>query len=260
MLIATLTPGRGTLGGAVATATPHGARFHARAVRTQPRTASQTQVHARAHALAFAWRTLSATQRAGWQTLASGAASGYNLFLACNYRLTMLGLPPISNAPAAPAAFPALTALAATPIYLANRVGQPLYCWQLDTTPALDGTFGAVARATAVLSPTKQSIQPSDLRIVAAASRLYSPCFVPITSWARIFGLGQGIGNVTFELTLIDPETGFAGPTLRATSQVDWQTSGVPALWYDTLQQEGATFAQIYETVFEQEGQPIAGP
>jgi len=260
MLIATLTPGRGTLGGAVATATPHGARFHARAVRTQPRTASQTQVQARAHALAFAWRTLSPTQRAGWQTLASGAASGYNLFFACNSNLLAIGQPGILAPPGSRPAFPALSALTVTTLYNIPTPPNSVFAWQLDTMPALTAVTGVVARMTGLLSPTKANIRPSDLRIVATGNSCTTPLFIPRDSWFRVFGHVAGSGRITFELTLIDPLSGFAGPTLRASTAYSSLAPTETIEWDTQYLINGGLAAFIPNQVFEIEGEVVAGP
>src|SRR5208283_4998435 len=155
MRIVSILPGRGKLGGIVATAGRAGTSLRARPAWTQPRTANQSSARALLGSLAAAWRQLSSSEQAGWNALAAGAASGYNLFIGCNRNLSAIGAPGITTAPSQAPTFPAIESLAVTPIYSTDLIPQQIYAWQLDTTPELSTDIGAIVRASAPLSPAK---------------------------------------------------------------------------------------------------------
>lgn len=260
MLLITTAPGSGKLGGVVSTRTRAGSRFHARTARTQPRTASQTNARALTGALSQVWRSLTPAQRTTWGNLASGARSGFNVFIACNRQLLSLGSAPILQAPPVRPTFPPLYNFAATPVYNQPAPPRGLWGWQLDTTPEIPFGWGLVARATQALSPAKGNIRPSDLRIIAAASNLSTPALIPASSWLAIWGSGPYAGAVTWELTLIDMRSGFASPAVRATALYSATLPPGPTTWQTTQQQDGTTIAITTDTLYTQEGEPIAGP
>ncbi len=260
MRILTTFPGTGTLGGVVGVRGRAGLQITARSARTQPRSTSQTNNRAITGALSQAWRGLTASQRASWAAIASGAGSGFNAFVSCNRNLLTLGQTELlSNAPARPI-FPPVTALVATPIYNAPTPPRGLWGWQLDTVPEVPFGWGLVARATQVLSPTKAHIRGSDLRIIAAARNLPTPALIPATSWQAIWGAGPYTGNVTWQLTLVDLVSGFASRPYRALSAYSATLPAGPSTWQTTIQFNGTTVEVTYNQIYTQESEPIAGP
>ena len=260
MQLLTVTPGSGKLGGAVSTQTRTGSRLHARSARIQPRTTRQVAARALTGSLASAWRALSPLHRKAWNALASGSLSGVNLFTSCNRNLLTLGAPGILAAPNPRPTFPAIHAFTVTPIYTGASQPRALYAWQLDTTPELDGTFAVVVRATQCLSAAKGNIRASDLRIVAAAPGVPTPAFIPSASWFAVWGSGPTEGTVTFELNLVDSNSGFAAPRVRASSPYDATGTPLPIGWTTTIEQEGLVIALVPSQIFQQDGEPIAGP
>lgn len=260
MQLSTTVPGRGILGGVVGTTGRAGAQLRARTPRTQPRSPRQQANRAIVGSLAALWRTLSAADQAAWNTVATGRASGVNIFTACARNLITIGAPDPLPFPAPRPAFPSLAGFAVTGIYTAPTGERALYCWQIDTTPELTAQFGAVLRATQILSYGKGNIRPSDLRIVATSPALDTPAFLPGASWQAVWGSGPQFGNITFELNLVDPLTGYASARARVTTNYSATSSIGPIPWANILQQGGLTIAETTDVIYEQGGVIIAGP
>lgn len=260
MLIVTTLPGRGKLGGVVASITRQSTRFHARSPHKQPMTPSQRNSGAITLSLAQQWRGLSESERIAWNDYAAIAQSGYQTFIACNRRLATIGVNTVLTAPAVRPTLPPLTAFAVTPIYSGG--GPPTYLdfWQIDTAPEQDGTYALVVRATQCLSQAKANIRPSDLRIIAAGTGQGTPAYVPVSSWYRAWGSGPSVGWVTFTLALVDPASGISGPAVTARTYLDASPNPGPGTFEVTIQQEGTTIAVTGDQIYTQDNEAIAGP
>ena len=260
MQLVTTLPGSGKLGGVVATRGRIGAQLVIRAARSQPRSTSQNATRATIGALAAGWRALCAADKAAWNALANGSSSGVNLFTACNRRLMTIGAPGVLTAPGARPTFPPIANLTATVRATAEGPTAEIYAWEITTDPPIAPSFGLVLRSSACLSQAKASIRAGDLRITATAAHQGTPVFLPFTSWLRIWGAAQLLGNITFALNLVDLQSGFASPQVTTTTPTQAQASTPPLTWSTLVSQEGVTIAQIPETIFEQESSPITGP
>lgn len=260
MRVITSNPGSGTLGGVIGTHGRSGYSLSARSASTGSASKAKTNALAVVSALATQWRTLSASQQTGWAALASSSQTGYLLYISCNRNRSTLGLSPISEAPAARPALPALTGAVIVPFYSAATPPRSLRAWQIVTEPPLDGTYGLVARLTQSLSKAKANIRASDLRIVAAGQQTITPAFVPYSSWSNRWGDGPLEGLVTCELNLVDLPTGFAGTAVRASAV--YSASSVPASsnWSTVLDQNGNEIAVLPNQIINIDGTVVAGP
>ncbi|HEY0225637.1 MAG TPA: hypothetical protein VGC05_04405 [Mycobacterium sp.] len=260
MRIVTALPGSGTLGGVVATHSRSGSRFHVRSAHTQPRSPAQVSARALTGSLPGLWRTLSSEDRSGWGSAARSGQSGYSLFVGNNRRLLTIGAAPITQAPAAAPAFPAIQAFAVTAIYSQAEEPRALVLWQLTPLPAFGAGFGVVARASQPLSPGRAYFHSRELRTVATSPDTASPLIVPASSWVKAWGIGPGSGSVVWEIELVDPATGYAAPPARAVIAYAAQLPPSLAPWETTLQQDGSTIAVTTGTIYMQEGAIVAGP
>src|SRR5436190_13321464 len=107
-------PQSGSLAGSTSSRNRYGQYRRTRAQPTQPRTARQVANRASLAAFASAWRSLTATQRAGWEALAAQLprtdslgqttfATGLQTFVGFRQSIQSQGSLPISDAPAATA-------------------------------------------------------------------------------------------------------------------------------------------------------------
>jgi hypothetical protein len=253
-------PSSGKLGGAVATRTVFGTRLHLNRPHTQPRSPAQTNARALTGALAGIWRALPSQVQAAWALAAAPSHTGPQLFNSCNRTLMTLGLGPALLPPPPRPPFPSILGFTVTPLYSAPTLPRTLYAWQIDCAPELDGSAAGILRATQCLSPAKRSIRTSDLRIVAVASPLHTPVWLPAASWYKAWGAGPNQGLVTFTLTLVDPHTGIHGTPARASALYSATPTPTPTPWAVTYEQEGTAEAQTQGIVYTQDGDPIAGP
>lgn len=214
----------GKLGGVVASRNRGGSYFRHHAIPVQPRTPSQTLNRAQLAAFSAAFKGLTSAQIAGWNalgstvTLKSALGTSYNptgqqLFVSCNRHLASIGITTqLSDPPSIPS-IPALTTFTVTPHY----TDDVLDYLALAYTPSLDASFGILLRATAAQSTGRTFLGKSAFRTLKG----YNPSTgLPTdigTVYTDVFGPFPGQGFVGMELKYIDPVSGFAGPSIRAT-------------------------------------------
>jgi len=257
MLILTTLPGSGKLGGVVGSRTRQGQRFHARTAHQQPMSPSQRNSGAITLTLARAWRSLTASQREAWQLLAGQSSYGYNAFIACNRRLATIGLPPTLLAPGARPSFPAIINLEANAIYSSGEPGSFLTNWRIDTILEQTGLYGIVVRATQALSQAKANIRPSDLRVIFAGINTTTPLFIDISAWLAVWGAGPSVGWVTFQVNLVDPQTGLAGTPASCRIYINAAPGGGPGSNTVIIEQQGVEIAVTTGIIYEQGGFPL---
>lgn len=191
----------------------------ARVAPTQPRTDSQQANRAAFATLTQQWRTLTTTQIAGWNSLASSVTltdtlghsympSGMQLFISCNRNLGLIGAtsitePPVGGGVVDDAISLELGLLASGGILTFAEVAIRGYT---------EGPFPPFTiSATGMLSPG----------ITFIARHLYRQMPPPITStpgafffstqWGAQFGSAQPGAQIGVRVQYIDPLTGFAG-------------------------------------------------
>lgn len=216
----------GKMGGIVASHNRGGSYFRSHVVPVQPRTPAQTLNRNQLAAFSAAFKSLTAAQVAGWNSLGSTVTlkdalgnsfnpTGQQLFVSCNRHLASLGInTQLSTAPSIPSV-PGFTTFTAAPTYTSGLIT----AFALSFTPALPSNFGVLLRATGAQSQGRTFLGKSAFRTLAG----YNPATGLPTSlttvYTNVFGPFPGQGFVGFELKMIDPVSGFAGPAIRATCQ-----------------------------------------
>src|SRR5208283_1808640 len=134
---ALISDARNKLGGDVFARNRAGLYVRVKVKPKNPKTTSQQANRANFATYAKAFRSLTAAQILGWNTLASSstltdtlgnsyAPSGLQLYISCNRNLTLLGLSSISNAPKVRPAFPVVLAAGSAIEYPSGSVWQVL--------------------------------------------------------------------------------------------------------------------------------------
>lgn len=213
----------GKMGGVVASHNRSGSYLRRHVMPVQPRTAIQSVSRAQLAAFSSAFKSLTTTQVAGWNALGSNvklknklgvsfSPTGQQLFVSCNRNLAAIGVTTtLTTAPSQPS-IPAITAFSATPVYTSNL----LTSITLAFSPSMPANFGAILRATKVQSNGRTFAGKSLFRTISgvyAASTLSTSIS---TAYTNVFGPWPGTGYVGFEVRLVDPASGFAGPYVRA--------------------------------------------
>lgn len=237
----------GKLGGVVASHNRGGSYFRGHVVPVQPRTPSQTVNRNQLAAFSAAFKSLTAAQVAGWNSLASTVTlkdalgnsynpTGQQLFVSCNRHLASLNITTqLSNAPAIPS-IPGFTSFAVVPTYTSNIITAFALSW----APSLPSNFGVLLRATGAQSQGRTFIGKSAFRNLAG----YNPSTGLPSSisslYTNTFGPFPGLGFAGFELKMIDPVSGFSGPPIRATASFN-STATTDLFTLATSAQSGTT-------------------
>jgi len=214
----------GKMGGVVASHNRGGSYLRAHVIPVQPRTASQTANRQQLAAFSGAFKSLTASQVAGWNalgqtvTLKNALGGSYNptgqqLFVSCNRHLASLGISTtLTSAPSIPS-IPGLTTFSVAPAYTSGV----LTSFTLTYSPTMPSNFGVLLRATSVQSNGRSFLGKSAFRNLGGYNPATGLPSSISTQYTSVFGPLPGTGYVGFELKLIDPVSGFAGPAIRAT-------------------------------------------
>lgn len=205
----------GKAGGIVAYKGSTGSHLRIRPTRVTTRS---TAVSCRRHifeVITAGWRSLTPAQRAAWDALASGKATGFNLYTSRNLNLWDIGLSPtLAQAQAAPT-FPAIAGFTVAPKY---GIGSPLPTlagFNVSITLTTLTTFTARLRATPAYSNTRAFIRRGELRTLATFTPSSGWQVQTIAEWHTVFGTYPPAGTITFALDLTDPATGARAPAVR---------------------------------------------
>lgn len=213
----------GKLGGIVASHNRGGQYFRKHSIPVQPRTSAQRLVRNQLAGLSSAFKGLTAAQVGGWNALGSTVTlknkigqtyhpTGQQLYVSCNKHLAELGISTaISTAPTIPT-IPAFTTFTMTN----GAANTTVTVMNYAVSPALPANFGAVVRATSVASNGRSFFGKSLYRTLtgyAAATSVPASLF---TIYTNKFGPLPQTGQISFELKLIDPNSGFAGPVVSS--------------------------------------------
>lgn len=226
----------GKMGGIVASHNRGGQYFRKHSIPTQPRTAAQKLVRNQLQAFSAAFKSLTAAQVQGWNSLALTVTlksklgttyhpTGQQLFVSCNKHLANVGITTqLSNAPSIPS-IPGLTTFTASPV----GSGTTVTGWGLAVTPNLPANFAVQVRATAVLSGGRSFIGKSQYRNVWGINPSPTqPTNATIFSaYTARFGPLPATGQVGFQLRLVDPVSGFAGTPVSVIAAFTQSSAGV---------------------------------
>ena len=214
----------GKLGGVVASHNRGGSYLRAHVIPVQPRTASQTANRNQLAAFSSAFKALTTAQVGGWNALGSTVTlknalgvsynpTGQQLFVSCNRHLASLGISTaLTTAPSIPS-IPGLTTFTAAPTYTSGVITAVALTW----SPTMPSNFGVLLRATSVQSNGRSFLGKSAFRTLAGYNPATGLPSSVTTQYTNVFGPFPGTGYIGFELKLIDPVSGFAGPPIRAT-------------------------------------------
>lgn len=239
----------GKLGGIVASHNRGGAYFRGHVVPVQPRTPAQTANRNQLAAFSAAFKSLTSSQVAGWNALGSTVTlkdalgnsynpTGQQLFVSCNRHLASLGITTtLTNAPSIPSV-PGFTTFTVAPTYTSSL----LTAFALSWSPSLPADFGVLLRATSVQTQGRTFIGKSLFRTLGGYNPSTGLPSSVSTIWENVFGPFPGQGFVGFELKMIDPVSGFAGPPIRATCSFE-STATTDLFTLATSAQSGTTTA-----------------
>jgi hypothetical protein len=219
---------RNKIGGDVFARNRAGVYARARVSPTQPRTTSQQNNRALFASFATQWKTLSQTDIAGWNTLASTIVlkdtlggsynpTGFQLFVGNNRNLSFIGA---ANITTPPATKPNIASTDITLLSLTTSGGAP-YDQRLGLSNGFAiATPNAIISMTAGLSPGVNFIPRWAYRRLAPPWANGGGVLLVLTNYAAVFGdwkLGSKIGVL---VQPVDPATGFAGTPVSAVTLV----------------------------------------
>lgn len=216
---ALISDARNKLGGDVFARNRAGLYVRVKVKPKNPKTTIQQANRAKFSTFTKAWRSLSAAQIAGWNTLAANSTltdtlgnsfqpSGIQMFISCNRNLAQLGLGPLSSPPATKPSFP-LIAAGATGVQVSLGTWNAIF---ITATPAAIALWSQVVLyLTGAQSSGVTFYGASHFRFGGKATSLSSPniFFLPQPGWpAKVPAPGSRIG---VKVKMIDPSTGYAG-------------------------------------------------
>lgn len=192
--------GSGKIGGHVASRNRAGAYFRTKVTPVNPDTSAQATVRARLAARSQAWRSLTAAQRAAWNSVVSDYAatdvfgdlqnpSGFNLYQRLNNNLVNIGESAIASPPVPQnvANFTSFT--------LAGETGTESLT--LTFAPAIQATEKIKVFATAPQSPGKSFVKSEYRQITVLDNSDNSPADL-ISEYQAIFGSTGTTGQKIF--------------------------------------------------------------
>ncbi len=224
----------GKLGGVVASHNRGGQYFRQHKAPTQPRTAAQKLVRNQLQAFSAAFKSLTASQVAGWNALGLQVTlksklgttyhpTGQQLFVSCNKHLANIGVTTqLSNPPSIPS-IPGFTTFTATPTYAAGVVT----AFGLAFTPTPSSAFGLQVRATSTMSAGRSFIGKSQYRNVYSTNPAAYVDAAMFTAYVARFGPLPGQGSIGFAARYVDPASGFAGTPVSVMMPFSQSAAGV---------------------------------
>jgi hypothetical protein len=96
------------------------------------------------------------------------------------------------------------------------------------------------------------------LRVIQAGVMWPSEPYGVLALWQAVYGTYPPAGNITFDLSLVDPASGLVGAAVRAAANFSYTPTPPPIPGTVTVQVEGQTIAVIPDTWFDVEGQTVA--
>lgn len=219
---------RGKNGGNVASRNRFGTYLRRHVSPVQPRTASQQSNRQAFGAISSAWRSITAAEQQGWNTLATtvtfkntlGAAyspTGAQLFMLFSRNLIRAGGSTNAVAPTNIPTIPAI--LSMTPTVTVTTGAVSAISLAYTPTPTPSGVLGFVY-ASKVLGTGVNFVSKSQYRFIdnlgAAAA---SPADL-LDAYTAVFGTPAITGKIFFKMRFIDSATGYYGPDFLAAAAV----------------------------------------
>lgn len=213
----------GKLGGVVASHNRGGSYFRHHTVPVQPRTASQIANRNQLASMSGAFKALTQAQINGWNALGTSVTlksklgttyhpTGQQLFVSCNRHLAQIGTTSLlSTAPTIPT-IPGLTTFTITQ----PTPGTTVTTLPYTISPALPATMGCVWKATSVQTTGRNFAGKSLYRTIQGDNPASASPADLFSAYTARFGPLPQSGKIAFQVKLIDPVSGFAGPPMRA--------------------------------------------
>lgn len=215
---ALVVDGRGKIGGHVASKNRAGAYLRTKVTPVNPQTDAQTAVRSALSYLSESWRTLTADERAAWNTAVENfkrtnifgdikTPSGLNLYNRLNLNLNAAGAAYITNPPA-PSSTEALTSI--TP---AAAAGADTFTVAFAPTP-VPANYKLVIEATPMVSAGKTFLKNQFRIIQVFSAAATSPANIKAAYEAKFGTLvaGQKIG---VRAKLVNTDTGLTSLPLQ---------------------------------------------
>jgi hypothetical protein len=219
---------RGKNGGNVASRNRFGTYLRKHVSPVQPRTPLQQSNRQTFGAISSQWRTLSAQEQQGWNTLATtvtfkntlGAAynpTGAQLFMLFSRNLTAgNGTPTYATAPTTLPTIPAVTSLTPTITVTSGAVS----AISLAYAPEVPSTNWYFVYASKALGTGITFVSKSQFRFLTALTNSDSSPYAALTDYANVFGTPPITGKIFFKIRAVDLATGYYGPDILAQAAI----------------------------------------
>lgn len=209
-----LSDARASVGGATFSKNRGGNYIRAKVAPVQPRTPAQQAARASFAVFSGAWRGLSAAQRAAWASLASGITltdtlgiaykpTGSQLYVGLNRVLNVIGVAPISAAPAAAPSFADML-----PIAGSAAAGTPAFTITTSLAAAPTG-FVFLVRATVQSSAGKSFFGQSAYRVIGNYVATSFASLNILAFYVARFGTLTAGSKISVQVSLVQLTTGF---------------------------------------------------
>jgi hypothetical protein len=209
---------RNKIGGSVFARNRAGVYARALVAPVQPRTPSQQANRAIFASLTSAWKTLSAANRASWNTLApsiilkdslgqSYMPSGLQLYISCNRNLLQAGQSQIAHAPAGRPSFPDMRSQSLDILILEGSFDHA--DWIFNTGTLFSG-YTFVMRASKGFSPGVTFIGPANMRALSQDINNGDGDIEFSAAYTEVFPVPAVGSNLQVEGYLVHNASGFA--------------------------------------------------
>lgn len=222
---AVVVGGRGKLSGHVASQNRAGAYFRTKVTPVNPKTTSQTTVRNRLAGISSGWRSLTAAQRAAWNSVVTDFAktdifgdlrnpSGFNLYQRLNNNLVTCGESQITSPPAV------LAVDAFTSISLAAEDSTVAESFSLTFAPAVAADHLVKVYATPPLSAGINFVK-SEYRLIAILPNSDTSPADLLTEYQAVFGsTGEAGQKIFVQCIQVEETSGIAGTSISASAIV----------------------------------------
>jgi hypothetical protein len=218
-----ISEGRGKQGGVVYSRNTYGAYIRTKVSPTNPSTTAQQAVRAGLTSISQAWRGLSDTARAGFESLArevsrtnifgdNVAYTGFNLFGRLGRNIQVISGTPLTAAPAIP------TMSAVTSLTLTAKVAAGLVSLAYTPDPVPTG-FDMVIQATPQVSQGINFVKSEYRQLAVVAAAASSP-YVGTTAYAAKFGVPVLGKRIFMRAKLVHIASGFESLWLQTSTIV----------------------------------------
>lgn len=216
-----IVDGRGKFGGNVASKSRAGATIRTKVTPINRRTAAQSRIRAIFGSFAQTWRTLTASQRNGWNALGNSGLTftnifgdtvrqtGSNLYVGCNTNLSLIEEAAITTAPSITATAAGITGVEPLSDVSSTNLFAKTSFIAGGTTVPTGNTL--LVFATPKLSPGVSFVK-SQLRFLALIDAAADTATENLwTAYTALYGAPAVGDNIVLRVVAINKTSGFAG-------------------------------------------------